>query len=479
MDAHDLQQLARLIGVGYTPGVLVASDLTVDTKISAQSLRANLLRFNGIVGLEDVEFYSCEIDRLIVTDSEFFAPVTFIGCSIGLFDARSITHDTRISLVGCRVEEMLLHSTASLTLDAVTVRGTVTVSAINGNIELRGCRMFSLMCDGQGITSTSTTLNLKRIQVDGDFELMNAHLTSLSVDRLVAKDVRIGRISLDESAWLSEVRTSGSLHISGIRASNLPALSFADCRVQEDLIVRDVGPDTPPTPDAGGLLVSMQRVAIRGSCSIEPRAAKWYTRLERCQVRGGLLLSPPTVSYRVDDGTTIFRVDLPRQGLRSSGALLKFTRDRLGNAGVDELSIIRQGLHDRPREDDIAYFELRTAEMRSGNWWERYVERFVKGTILGWGVRIRNPASSLVFVVLGAWAAVVLLGETGAGSSKITPESVGRGFIIATALCLNVSVGATSDLMGAGWTIIGVLLAAVSLLFSTLIVGVVIRKLVR
>ena len=95
-------------------------------------------------------------------------------------------------------------------------------------------------------------------------------------------------------------------------------------------------------------------------------------------------------------------------------------------------------------------------------------------------MRARNPARVLAVGILLTGVVLDLAGAVRAPGESLTDWAVvGKSFILALALWLNVGTGMPSELSTAGWSAIAVLLTAAGLLFTTLIVGIVIRKLVR
>jgi hypothetical protein len=67
--------------------------------------------------------------------------------------------------------------------------------------------------------------------------------------------------------------------------------------------------------------------------------------------------------------------------------------------------------------------------------------------------------------------------EPGRDLTDVT--AAGKSFVLALALWLNVGTGMPSELKTAEWSAIAVSFTAGGMLFTTLIVGIVIRKLVR
>jgi hypothetical protein len=65
------------------------------------------------------------------------------------------------------------------------------------------------------------------------------------------------------------------------------------------------------------------------------------------------------------------------------------------------------------------------------------------------------------------------------GQGVTDPVSAGKSLLLALALWLNVGTGLPSELKSGQWTALAVAFASAGLLFTTLIVGIVIRKLVR
>lgn len=96
------------------------------------------------------------------------------------------------------------------------------------------------------------------------------------------------------------------------------------------------------------------------------------------------------------------------------------------------------------------------------------------------GVRARNPARVLGLCVLLTGAAFHLAGvgrEPGRG--LMDAVVMGKSLVLALALWLNVGTGMPSELKTAEWSALAVAFTVAGMLFTTLIVGIVIRKLVR
>jgi hypothetical protein len=95
-------------------------------------------------------------------------------------------------------------------------------------------------------------------------------------------------------------------------------------------------------------------------------------------------------------------------------------------------------------------------------------------------VRARNPARVLAAGVLLTAVLLHLAGALRAPGQGLADATLaGKSFVLALALWLNVGTGMPSELKTAGWSALAVSFTAAGMLFTTLIVGIVIRKLVR
>lgn len=146
------------------------------------------------------------------------------------------------------------------------------------------------------------------------------------------------------------------------------------------------------------------------------------------------------------------------------------------------LESVRSALvrRNRNREVDELYYLARQREATALPPLRRAIGWGILGGILGWGVRARNPARVLAVGVFLTGVVLHLAGAVREPSRGLLDVTVaGKSFVLALALWLNVGTGVPSELKSAGWSALAVSFTAAGMLFTTLIVGIVIRKLVR
>jgi hypothetical protein len=367
-----------------------------------------------------------------------------------------------------------LHRVGGFTIDGSRLM-TLTVSGLDGEVKLRDSSCESLRCHGQGSVDAEVELLLSRVEIANDIEVENVTIHSIQLEDVNARNLRLNRVRVAETVRIKNASFVGSVDLIGIASESTTAVELCDCRVTADLTAREIdnigGHDVMPVAD-------VLRTTVAGDASFEAVRARQSVVLADCRLRGSLVLTRGDAVYRLLDGTSISGLDLPAAAFRTPRAVREFAMNRLGMAGVLELATLRSALQDRPDEEDAAYYALRFAQNRSQGGWLSQLEALVKGGTLGWGVRLWPPVRALV---AGIAVTTLLLQAVGRGESAHVLSSGGfaRNLLLSTALWINVGVGEPSELTGAWWTLVGVVLATFGLTLITVTVGIVIRRLVR
>ncbi|MGW5215417.1 hypothetical protein ACWEQO_30535 [Streptomyces sp. NPDC004051] len=257
--------------------------------------------------------------------------------------------------------------------------------------------------------------------------------------------------------------------------------TIADSTVRGPVEVRDL----KVSGDDGGRAHATARLSLENSTVMRLTAtsqAPAVISLRGSSVTDTLALPGGSSRYTLDAHSSVGDMELAGQVFRNGRQILSFLERSFTEVSAVALESLRSALarRHRNREVDQLYYLTRQHEAAMLPLLRRAVSRGIVGGVLGWGVRARNPACFLVAGVLltaiGLHCAGSLRGD---GQGVTDPGAAATSLVLALALWLNVGTGLPSELKSAHWTAMAVSFASAGLLFTTLIVGIVIRKLVR
>jgi len=123
----------------------------------------------------------------------------------------------------------------------------------------------------------------------------------------------------------------------------------------------------------------------------------------------------------------------------------------------------------------LVYFAQRRAETRREQGL-RKLSGILKGSVLGWGVRLWPPARALLLGYLLTALAICVRLRHGRGGIV---DHFKSALAISASLWFNVGVGLPKEVHGSGWGILAVLLTLGGVSGVTVIIGIAIRRLVR
>jgi hypothetical protein len=362
------------------------------------------------------------------------------------------------------------YEVARLTLSELSVEGVVLLDSIRSGCDVNRLMCRTLLIENDVPTEAAGELRLTTVDVVDEIRVAAIQVAALTAVRLDCRDLDL-RQPTAEAITLGDLRVRGSLNLQDPRPAH-SALAVAVSGRCEDV-------QFTAAPHGGDITVTTDGLVVDGNLDVSGPAA---VVLRNTSVRGELTRRPTAAGYQgalsIAEGTVVNAATVPDPPIRSVAAVQRLCRDLLGSDGVRELSILRQSLAGRPDEQDVAYYALRQAEalqapplLRAG--------LLLRGLLLGWGVRLRQPVLTLAGAVLFTAAVIHVDGFVRHGERILSGGAYGRALGLAAALWFNVGVGLPNELSGGGWTAASVVMSTAGLILITIIVGVALRRLVR
>ncbi|WP_405775130.1 hypothetical protein [Streptomyces sp. NBC_00859] len=454
----------------------VTADLLLDT-VSADRISLDSMSIDGTLTVR-----SCHIDELIVDHVEadaFFV----VNSRIARLTIRSASLGCEITVIDSSLEFLALHSCGPARLERLRVEELLQLNALRGPVRISNTRVSSLAVRSQ---STGGRLGRPRVVVRGlrareDVRFDDLWLSALQLDDVETPELTLQRVRLDEPLQVNELRCTETLRVNGLV---IPAedSTIANSTVRGPVEVRNLG--LCDSAGAAGAEATA-RLSLHNTTLVSLASGSEglsVISLYGSSVTGTLGLPTGSSRYSLDDSSSIGDMELAGQVFRDGGQILSFLERSFTEVTAVAMESVRIALarRNRNREVDELYYLARQREAAALPGLRRTVVRGVLGGVLGWGVRARNPARVLV---VGVFLTGVILHLTGAlrqpGSGLTDVTAAGKAFVMALALWLNVGTGMPSELKSAGWSALAVSLTVAGMLFTTLIVGIVIRKLVR
>ncbi|MFJ7588140.1 hypothetical protein ACIQZO_12300 [Streptomyces sp. NPDC097617] len=465
----------------------------IDEPLVLDSLTAGRLALHRVNVAGAVSLRSCVIEELVVDHCTADA-LQVSNSRIGRLVVRNTPRNTEVDVSETALEALDVHSCGPTRFEGVRVSDSVQISAMRGPVQLKRLRAATLALRSQAAVGRQRRprVSMENLHVTETITLDDLWLASLTLEEVDVAALLLRRVRVDEPFRGTGVRCRDSLRINGMVVPG-EASALLDSEVRGPVVVRGLrhaetvpaqrrqtAPDTEPAAAAAELVFRSSTLSSLAASADE--VSPVVVVLADTSVRA-LAVPVGPARYRLAGTSSVQEVDLGdvvfRNGEHVTGFLDRvFTRVTPG-----ALEAVRSTLTGRRRmsEGDQLYYFTRQREAAERPLLRRLAVRALLGGVLGWGVRARNPARTLGAAMLFTAVALHLSGAARGprDGGLLDLVAAGRALVLACALWLNVGVGAPSELKTHAWTALAVGCTGGGLLFTTLTVGIVIRKLVR
>ncbi|WP_299538378.1 hypothetical protein [uncultured Streptomyces sp.] len=452
----------------------IATDLLLDT-VSADQVSLERLSVDGALTVR-----SCHIDELVIDHVEADA-ILIVNARIGRLTVRNAAAGCEVTVTDSSLDFIALHSCGATRLERLRVEEVIQVNALRGLLRIANTRVAALTIRSQ---ATGGRLGRPRVILRGvrareDVTFDDLWLSAIDIDDVETRELSLRRVRLDEPLCANELRCSETMRVNGLV---LPAenstISNSSIRGPVELRNLELGEESGEGSAVARLGLHNTTVMSLSSSSESPSVVS----LHGSSVTGTLGIPNGGSRYNLDSSSSVGDMELAGHVFRNRSQVSGFLNRTFTEVTGVTIESVRSALAKRNRNSEVdeLYFLARQREASARPPIRRTVERVILGGVLGWGVRARNPARVLGLCVLVTGIVLHLAGalrDPGRGLTDVT--AMGKSLVLALALWLNVGTGLPSELKTAEWSAIAVSLTAAGMLFTTLIVGMVIRKLVR
>lgn len=454
----------------------VTTDLLLDT-VSADRVSLDRMSIDGALTVR-----SCHIDELVVDHVEADA-LLVVNSRIGRLTIRNASMGCEVTIIDSALDFLALHSCGHIRLERLRVEELVQINALRGPIRISNTRVSALAVRSQ---ATGGRLGRPRVVVRGlrareDVTFDDLWLSAIELDDVETPELTLQRVRLDEPLRANELRCSETVRVNGL-VIPVEDSTITNSTVRGPVEIRNLG---LCDSSGGDRTDTTARLALHNTTVMSLASASESSSvisLHGSSVTGTLGLPSGSSRYSLDSSSSIGDMELAGEVFRNGTQALSFLERSFTEVTAVALESVRSALarRNRNREVDELYYLARQREAAALPPLRRAIGQGILGGVLGWGVRARNPARVLAVGVVLTSVVLHLVGpvrEPGRDLTDVT--AAGKSFVLALALWLNVGTGMPSELKTAEWSAIAVSFTAAGMLFTTLIVGIVIRKLVR
>ncbi|MFJ7989390.1 hypothetical protein [Streptomyces sp. NPDC096351] len=500
---NNLSALADAVGMGPLTGDgrdLLVRQQDVDGPLHLDRVSADRLELVHVDAAGIVSVRSCVIEELVLDHCAADA-ILVTNSRIGRLTIRNAPVNCEISINESTASVIDVHSCGPLRVNNVRVGESVQIAAVRGSVRLKNVRTAALAVRSQATSGRRgrPDVHLEHVRVTETLVFDDLWLASLDLRDIDATSVELRRVRLDsplkgigvhcrdflringmvvpgEAGCLEESDVQGVVDVKGVRrtaaAVPRPRAGGAPTRAPSD---------TTPPPEP--LELTLRSSTVRRVRVTAEDGAPLVVGLDNSVVTEALSIPSGPARFRLAGDSTVQEVDLGNAVFRRSSQVNGFLERVFTRVTANSLEAVRTTLarQRRTAEADELYYRIRQREASQTPWVRRLVSHGLLGGVFGWGVRARNPARALVCGILATAVALRLSGAPpGLGSQRLTDlTAAGKSLVFACALWLNVGVGAPSEAKTYDWTALAVCFTIGGIVFTTLTVGIVIRKLVR
>lgn len=455
----------------------VDADLLLDA-VSADRVTLERVSVDGALTIR-----SCHIDELVIDHLETDA-VLVANSRVGRLTVRNAPVGCEVIVTDTSLVSLAVHSCGATRLERVRVEELTQLNALRGDVRISQARLSALAVRSQVVAGRfgRPRLEARALRVREDITLDDLWLFALDLRDVEAKELNLQRVRLDLPLRATELRCSETVRVNGLVIPAEERSTITDSTVRGPMEIRDlkVCRNDPSRGANVAARLSLDNSTVMRLAATSPEPA--VISLRGSSVTDTLGLPGGGLRYSLDASSTVADMELAGQVFRNGGQVVSFLERSFTHVTGTALEAVRSALakRNRNREVDELYYLTRQREAALLPLWRRSVSRCLLGGVLGWGVRARNPVHVLVAGIL-----LTAVGLQWAGSFRSADQDVtnvraaAKSLDMAFALWLNVGTGLPSELKSAQWTALAVTFTSAGLLFTTLIVGMVIRKLVR
>ncbi|MGW7439525.1 hypothetical protein [Streptomyces sp. NPDC054849] len=492
-----LDALARAVDLGAPAGRdrdLTIRQRDIDDALVLDSLTAGRLALSRVNVAGAITVRSCVIEELVVDHCTADA-LLVSNSRIGRLIVRNTPRNMEVDVSESTLEALDVHSCGPTRFEGVRVSDSVQIAAMRGHVQLKRLRAATVALRSQAAAGRQRrpTVSLETVNVTETITLDDLWLASLTLDEVDVSALVLRRVRVDAPFRGTGVRCRDGLRINGMVVPGA-ASALLDSEVRGAVVVRGLrhvatvpAQRRQSTADDASPAVGTAELVFRASTISSLTASAddmspLVVELADTRVRA---LAVPTgpARFRLEGTSSVQEVDLGDVVFRSDEQVTGFMDRVFTRVSPGALEAVRSTLTQRRRmaEGDQLYYFTRQREAGERPLLRRLAGRGLLGGVLGWGVRARNPARTLGGAMVSTGVLLHLSGATrgSGGSGLFDVVAAGKALALACALWLNVGVGAPSELKTHAWSALAVCCAGGGLLFTTLTVGIVIRKLVR
>lgn len=441
-----------------------------DGPIVIEGLQADRLELANLDVLGSMVLRNCFVSdlQIVACGAE---GVLLIGCRVERLVVRNLVRGTRMKVSGGDFGRIVIHDVVDVSIDATECGSSLTITGVRRHVSLDRVTAGSVTIAEQLAVDAEAEVRVTGSRVTDNFEIRDLHLAAFRMaDSWVDRHMWLRRLTLDRDLTLDDVRCDSCLVLESITCKGPVVLSRCTLRdgIEGVRLRRRV---------AGGPVLTLDRTRVATSMSVTVATEPGEVILRDTEVDGQIVFPDPAPRYRMTGGTTVARIDVPPDALRSTRRIEDLALRTFGESSAAVYGVMRSSFGSRQRlyEEDLCYFLQRRAEAHDLGLPARWVARYLYGAVFGWGVRILPPVRAMLVGI--ALTAVVL--DLVAPTSVVPDGDAGSAVTLAGALWFNVGTGLPSQLTSAAWSAVAVALTALGLMLLTVIVGITIRRLVR
>lgn len=432
------------------------------------NVRAGKIIAKDAVLIQGKRFASLEISA-----ARFNETVTFIDCQ---FSGDLILREVRatsLSFINCDFgkDVIVFGTTASVSLSLVRSR-------ISGRFTLDGASTPKL--DVQTMSATTVSIAASEIQ---------ANIQALSFDHLSVSNL----VQIDSIAGIEQLAFNNCaahmLHLRHLGLQQGAKLCIETARIGE-IVLDDIkmdGADFRLASASGENIYFKKCALVRSKLVFEHVLASGVFAIKECTYEGTAIDISSVMSPNL--GLDPLLLDFVKPGADKMSPI--FDPSMSEENRLQTLKLLKDKFsreHRYDLEDDVFYI-LKNYEaqqrMTRLSWWKRPASGaayFLNRYVMGWGVRLRNPLLS-AFLIIQCCAVMyyVMLGLNQKGKSIQYIGQQIEGFYGATIFSLLAFFGQHADAQITGNAQITLALGEfiLGVAMTTIIVGILIRKLVR
>ena len=450
----------------------IDSPLLLDT-VSADRIAFAHMSLDGPLTIR-----SCHIEELVV-DHLTADALLVTNSRIGKLTVRNASIGCEVTVTDTSLVSLDIHSCGEVRLQRLRAEQLAQLTALRGSVQISSSRVAALTFKSQVAAGRlgRPRVEAQDLRVTEELTFDDLWLSALMLNDVVTRGLSLRRVRLDDPLATTQLRCSDAVRINGLV---IPAgdSSIADSDIRGPVDLRDLELHSDQSSVSARLSFSNTTLARLTVGSEAPAVIS----LLNTSVTGALGIPSGRSRYELREGCSVGDLELAGQTFRNAEQIHSFLNRTFTDVTATALESVRAALakRNRNREVDQLYYLTRQQEAAVLPRARRYLARGVVGGVLGWGVRARNPVRVLLLGIVLTAVGLHLAGSMRAsGQSLVSVNAAAKALILAFALWLNVGTGAPSQLESPAWTALAVTFTAAGLLFTTLIVGIVIRKLVR